>query len=160
MAQYNIPSTKDAGINDTSNGVALRDDVRSSFDRYAFVFYPVDATDWMVYFILGEVDYTELLHRRLLVLPTRVAEAYVYARFALAMIHRVLPHWRTICAVPVPPRISLARAKRLRLTRCKKTPSDLSAATDESGMYTFASSYAILLTHIRTRLINTDRKSS
>ena len=79
--------------NDPANGFLLRLDVADLFRRHAFVFYPAGLGDgkfqFMAYMCGGFFDYVPLLHRRLVTLPLRVSDEFLYARFGLSIIHRV-----------------------------------------------------------------------
>ncbi|RPD67964.1 hypothetical protein L226DRAFT_444676, partial [Lentinus tigrinus ALCF2SS1-7] len=75
-----------AGINDTANGVALGSDIYLCLDRGGFVFYPCEPHDHILYFVISEVDYAQLLHRRPVTIHKRVSDAFLYARFAYNII--------------------------------------------------------------------------
>lgn len=76
-----------ASINDSANGITLRSDIHCCLDRHSFVLFPVGDEKFMTYVVRGtEVDYAGLFHRRLVTIPTRVADEFVYARFAYCII--------------------------------------------------------------------------
>ena len=81
------------GVDDPANGFFLRHDVADLLKRHSFVFFPAGLTDgkfqFMTYMCGGPLDYVPLLHRRLVTLPWRVSEEFLYARFALNIIHHV-----------------------------------------------------------------------
>ncbi|RPD56259.1 hypothetical protein L227DRAFT_283113 [Lentinus tigrinus ALCF2SS1-6] len=81
-------------IDDTANGLALRSDVLECFDRCSFVFFPLDDSTYLAYIVGGsESHYVELLHRRPVVMPERVSEFFLYARFAYNILAHVRPWW-------------------------------------------------------------------
>ena len=95
--------TYDATINDVANGVALRADVRACLDRHSFVFFPRGDGTFVSYVIKNEKDYAQLLHRRSINIHERVAEEFLYARFAYTVIHLVSPSWdEPHLSVPIP----------------------------------------------------------
>lgn len=92
MEQFNIDAS--AKIDDVANGVTLRSDVHTCFDRCKFVFYPTDQGRYVAY-IIGhhQLDYAKLLHRRLVAMHPRVAIQFLYARFAYNIIHLLREKW-------------------------------------------------------------------
>ena len=81
------------GVNSIANGVTLRSDILGCLDRSSFVFYPFGDGRYGGYVLKQESDYVEWVHRRPARVHPRVADQYLYARFAYNVIGLVLPQW-------------------------------------------------------------------
>ena len=109
----------DAHINDVANGVTLRCDVRCCLDRHGFVFFPVGNKEFMTYVIKPtERDFVDMLHRRLVTIPDRVADQFLYARFAYSIIK--LPRDPLFAKVALPININVEQIRELRSKRTQE----------------------------------------
>ncbi|KAI0075850.1 hypothetical protein K474DRAFT_1772959 [Panus rudis PR-1116 ss-1] len=124
MDQYSVNMS--AGIQDVANGVTLRSDVHAFFEGNGFVFYPPtsDGSEFVPYVCMRVPVYAELLHRRSVVMHTRVAEQFLYARFAYTMISRVPSSWTTLnTVVPIPQAIfTIRQAKQKYKEKAPTSP--------------------------------------
>ena len=87
MGRFNRVSPK-TSVDDVANRMTLRCDVQRMLDRHAFVFYPSNDRKFMTYIVLkNTVDYEYLLHGRVVTIPLRVSDEFLYARFAYNIIN-------------------------------------------------------------------------
>ena len=87
MGRFNRVSPK-TSVDDVANRMTLRCDVNRMLDRHAFVFYPSNDRKFVTYIVLkNTVDYEYLLHGRLVTIPLRVSDEFLYARFAYNIIN-------------------------------------------------------------------------
>jgi hypothetical protein len=93
MARYATTNVM-AGINSISNGITLRSDVHRLLDRHGLIIHPGEETannQYRMYTMYSLADpggvYAHLLHCRLVTIPSRVADAFLYARFAYTIIN-------------------------------------------------------------------------
>ena len=100
LNQYNWgPKRRDGreperGTSDPANGLRLRLDVADLLEDHHIVFFPAgDGTErLMTYLCRWSFDYiplAALLHRRLVTLPLRVVDEFLYARFGHTMINNL-----------------------------------------------------------------------
>ena len=117
MSQYNRRGVL-TGINDVANGVCLRSDVHDCLNRHGFVFFPTNEGKFVAYIIGNlEDDYAVLLHRRPVMIHERVAEEFIYARFAYAFINT--PRASDFDAVTIPAEANVTVRER-RSTNLKE----------------------------------------
>ena len=110
--------TKEAGTgtgpsNDLANWTTLRGDIRDIFYGHGFVFYPTGDGAHAAYFLdTAHLDYAAEYHRQRVDLHAEVADAFIYARFASAMVS--LPRCDDLFeGVPVGAAFKPARDKRV-----------------------------------------------
>ena len=81
-------------VNDVANGVTLRCDVHRLLDYHAIVFYPAGERKYVTYIVRNDMeDYAEQLHGRVVAVPLRVSDEFLYARFAyniISLLPRIL----------------------------------------------------------------------
>ncbi|PIL25866.1 hypothetical protein GSI_11619 [Ganoderma sinense ZZ0214-1] len=74
--------------NDPANWTTLRTDIIDIFYKHAFVFYPTGDGEHFVYFLdTAHLSYAAEYHRRRVNLHAEVADPFVYARFAYAVVN-------------------------------------------------------------------------
>ena len=95
------------GTNDPANGLRLRVDLADLLEDDHFVFFPAapGSGKFMTYLCDCSTDYVELLHRRLVTLPLRVADEFLYARFGHVVINNLCYPGSVLNQFPVPKRI-------------------------------------------------------
>ncbi|KAI1787382.1 hypothetical protein LXA43DRAFT_853982, partial [Ganoderma leucocontextum] len=91
----------DNRTSDPSNGLTLRMDLADCLEWHGFVFFPAGNGKFMTYVCRPLIDYVQLLHRRLVTIPPRVSDEFLYARFGHTIISllRMGPHLNTF---PIP----------------------------------------------------------
>ncbi|TBU59987.1 hypothetical protein BD310DRAFT_923640 [Dichomitus squalens] len=119
MTDYNLSGPL-TGLDDVANGLTLRSDVHQCLDRHGFVFYPVEGNRFVAYVVRrGAFEHAELFHQRLVTLPNRVSDQFVYARFAYTFIN--LPRDKDAFDVfPVSEEVERRRAARLAVRKMPK----------------------------------------
>ena len=68
----------------------------------------------------GEVDYADLFHQRFVTIPDRVADEFLYARFAYCIINQDRDDEFSTIALPINAAVRVARAKRVREKASKR----------------------------------------
>ncbi|TBU31026.1 hypothetical protein BD311DRAFT_825627 [Dichomitus squalens] len=119
MTDYNLAGPP-TGLDDVANGLTLRSDVHQCFDLHGFVVYPAGSNRSVAYVVRrGAFEYAELFHRRLITLPNRVSDQFVYARFAYTFIN--LPRDKGVFDVfPVNEEVKRRKAARLAAQQMPK----------------------------------------
>ena len=88
MAAFNTNSQVH-NTDDVANGVCLRADVHRLLDNHSLVFYPL-RDDFIAHFLQVTPPYNELYHRVPITVHPRVSIQFLYARFAINIISRVV----------------------------------------------------------------------
>ncbi|KAI1785426.1 hypothetical protein LXA43DRAFT_1038132 [Ganoderma leucocontextum] len=106
MYQY-VPNIENA-----SNMITLRVDIRDVFYKHGFVFYPTGDGTFVVYFLdTAHLDYAAELHRRPVSMHVEVSDQLIYASFAYAVVS--LPRCEDLFdAVPLSDAVLREQAKR------------------------------------------------
>ncbi|TBU24393.1 hypothetical protein BD311DRAFT_791061 [Dichomitus squalens] len=135
MGRYNriSPTTS---VDDVANGMTLRCDVHRLLNRHAFVFYPAGDRKFVTYIVLQDTfDYAYLLHGRVVTIPLRVSDEFLYARFAYNVINlpRLTNASTNIFSISEAVRQEQEASGLLNDTSSSKTPSSKAAMSDVSA---------------------------
>ena len=88
MAAFNT-NPEVENTDDIANGVCLRADVHRLLDKHSLVFYPL-GNDFIAHFLQVTPPYDQLYHRVPISVHPRVSIQFLYARFAINIISRVV----------------------------------------------------------------------